>query len=543
MSVRSARYNLLSLRNPKGLTVIPEERDAWAFLDATGIRSSRQQRAVIELVRGLKHAQLWTKMKAIYPFVGGTATTHKYNLKDPRDADAAFRLSFSGGWTHSSTGALPNGSTAYANTYFNTTSNGTANSGSISYYSRTNNAVGNSQIEMGSLKQSPDSYSDLYFGGFNLTLTRWCNNALSTSTTPTNTTGYIIGSRTSSTLIKTWRNNTLIITGTQATSGATSSANFFIGAVNNWGSGTTDSPLYYTNRETAFATIGDGLTDTDATALYAIVQRFQLALGRQIEPDASAFIAAAGITDTTQQNAINDLVISLKNEGLWSKMKAIYPFVGGTATTHKFNLKDPRDADAAYRLSFSGGWTHASTGATGNGTNSYADTFLVPSSSLSSNNTHSSVYSRTNTTGAYSDFSSYDGANGIFQKYISYDFGSGAKFVSYMYFQNVVDTGGAGFPANTNSTGFYVTTRTNSTTLKAFKNSAQLGQTTTSLESNFADCTRKLYIGARNNAGTADSFSPRQYAFATIGDGLTDTDATALYNIVQRFQTSLGRQV
>ena len=31
-------------------------------------------------------------MKAIYPFVGGTATTHKFNLKDPADINAAFRL-------------------------------------------------------------------------------------------------------------------------------------------------------------------------------------------------------------------------------------------------------------------------------------------------------------------------------------------------------------------------------------------------------------------------------------------------------------------
>ena len=54
-------------------------------------------------------------------------------------------------------------------------------------------------------------------------------------------------------------------------------------------------------------------------------------------------------------------------------MKALYPFVGGTATSHKFNLKDPRDLDAAFRLQFNGGWTHNSNGVTPNGTNGYAD--------------------------------------------------------------------------------------------------------------------------------------------------------------------------
>jgi hypothetical protein len=38
-------------------------------------------------------------------------------------------------------------------------------------------------------------------------------------------------------------------------------------------------------------------------------------------------------------------------------------------------------------------------------------------------------------------------------------------------------------------------------------------------------------------------YGTRQLAFATIGDGLTDTDASNLYTRVQAFQTSLSRQV
>ena len=96
--------------------------------------------------------------------------------------------------------------------------------------------------------------------------------------------------------------------------------------------------------------------------------------------DAQKFILAAGITDATQKSAINTLVDDLKTYGIWSKTKAIYPMVGGTATTHKYNLKDPRDLDAAFRLSFSGGWTHSSNGALPNGITAYSDTFLNASS-------------------------------------------------------------------------------------------------------------------------------------------------------------------
>ena len=57
------------------------------------------------------------------------------------------------------------------------------------------------------------------------------------------------------------------------------------------------------------------------------------------DADAQAFITAAAITDLNQQNAINTLVVSLKGYSIWTKFKAIYPIVGGTASQHKYNLK------------------------------------------------------------------------------------------------------------------------------------------------------------------------------------------------------------
>ena len=115
-----------------------------------------------------------------------------------------------------------------------------------------------------------------------------------------------------------------------------------------------------------------------------------------IDADAQAFLTAAGITDPTITSAIDTLVVQLKADGIFTKMKAIYPFVGGTATTHKYNLKNPLDTDAAFRLVFSGGWTHSANGATPNGTNAFADTFFNPSTDFVIGSTHLSYYSRTN---------------------------------------------------------------------------------------------------------------------------------------------------
>jgi hypothetical protein len=95
-----------------------------------------------------------------------------------------------------------------------------------------------------------------------------------------------------------------------------------------------------------------------------------------VDSDAQAFITAAGITDPTQQTAINTLVVGLKADSLWTSMYAIYPFVGGTASSHKWTLKDPRDLDVANRLLFNGGITHSSNGMLFNGTNGWAEIAL-----------------------------------------------------------------------------------------------------------------------------------------------------------------------
>jgi hypothetical protein len=260
-------------------------------------------------------------------------------------------------------------------------------------------------------------------------------------------------------------------------------------------------------------------------------ERFNLR-GIAIDPDASLFLRTVGITDTTQQSAIDTLVLEMKNAGIWSKMKAIYPFVGGTASTHRWNLKDPRDLDAAYRLTFFGGWTHSSTGADPNGTTGYANTFLTPTTHLTENTTHLSYYSRENTSGAHVEIGSWGDPNrmGISCKYNNFNVSD-----HYNYNTNrVIQTG-------LNGDGYYVATRTSSTVHKLFRNSTQVSTTNTSVSSGWSSVTRTVVL-AYNNQISSD-YSNKECAFATIGDGLTDADVANLYTIVQKYQTTLGRQV
>jgi len=263
------------------------------------------------------------------------------------------------------------------------------------------------------------------------------------------------------------------------------------------------------------------------------VRSFVAGGGPSNDADAQAFIDAAAITDVTQQSAINTLVLDLKNYGIWTKMKAVYPFVGGTASTHKWNLKDPRDLNAAFRLVFSGGWTHSSTGALPNGTNAYADTFLNENTILTLNNEHLSYYSRTNNTGAF-------GEMGILDNTIAGNPGTHihAKWTDGNFYPRANDNNGGIVNSNT-SQGLFITNRTNATQVRAFRNNVLQLVTSNSIQK----VNLKVYIGALNRVGTDVFHTTRQCAFASIGDGLTDTEAANLYTAVQAYQTTLSRNV
>ena len=255
--------------------------------------------------------------------------------------------------------------------------------------------------------------------------------------------------------------------------------------------------------------------------------------------DAAAFLQEAGIADYMQQRAIFELVSRLKGAGLWSKMKAIYPFIGGTASTHKWNLKDPQDTDAAGRITFNGGWTHNANGITGNGTNTIANTNRTPLNYVADGSSHLSIYHRSdiNAPNASPDIGAYNTGN------------SQAHLINTGNNTNVYDIVAYQAPQNqiaaTNTTpksGFWVLTRTDTTTMKGFRNNAQLGSTNTNTSAGFTSIQNTNYvIGSATNSG--GGYTSRNYAFATIGDGITDTEASALYDIVDLYQKRLDRAV
>jgi hypothetical protein len=250
--------------------------------------------------------------------------------------------------------------------------------------------------------------------------------------------------------------------------------------------------------------------------------------GASVDADAQAFITAAAITDPTQQAAINTLVVDLKGYSIWTKMKALYPFVGGTSSTHKFNLKNPLDTDAAFRLVFNGGWTHSANGAKPNGTNAYADTKLNFNTTMLLNDAALSFYSREDIFTAILMGCGWDDITSM----ISPNFASGVGEYS------TINGGGNGTGVS-NKSGLFTISRLTSTNVIGYRNGVQYFNRTINSTSkpNY-----NVYIGARSYLG-ATQYSSNQCAFSAIHDGLTPTEAANFYTAVQAFQTTLARQV
>jgi hypothetical protein len=471
-------------------------------------------------------------MKAVYPFIGGSASSHKWNLKDPRDLDAAFRLSFAGGITHSSTGVLFNGSTGYANTNLVPNTDMSAYNMHLSFYSRSNVSAGTA-IDFGGLGTGGSSqYMHMhlrYTGDIWYALLHQNNSGIDSVSNNTSL-GFFNANRTANNSKTHFRNGTNLGTSTTVTSAAFTTSALFLGA------GNVDfSPSNYSNKECAFASIGDGLNNTEAAAFYTAVQTFQTTLGRSIgtqtvsDSDAQAFVTAADIQDQVQAEAVNQLVVDLKAASIWTKMKAVYPFVGGSATAHKWNLKDPRDLDAAYRLSFAGGITHDSLGITGNGTTGYADTFLNAKAILGLDNAHISIYSRTNSDGLYCDM-------GV--SYNTFDTNIFAKYTNTFYPR--IGAINSGIANAGTSQRVFISNRVSSTEVRGMQDGVLKVISSTSQDHPNA----VIYIGAlKRYLNTTTFYSPRNYAFATIGDGLTDQNMTDLTTAVNIFQTTLSRNV
>jgi len=256
------------------------------------------------------------------------------------------------------------------------------------------------------------------------------------------------------------------------------------------------------------------------------------------DTDALAYFTAnTAITNDADKNAINTFYLGLKSDGIYTKIKAMYLPIWGSAASSKWNLVNPVDSDAAFRLTFTTGWTFSSSGATPNGTSAYCNTFIIPSSNF--NNTtfnHLSYYSRTNN-------NNIDFLMGSRNSNETALILSGRDTFWGYYCDNSSSTYRNSYNTTLRNTAAMSIGTQQGSNIKVFRNNNLIAQNT---EVKFALSTfgnRNIIIGAWDNNGTISNYTNKQCSFVSIGISLSDTDVNNLYSRVQTLMTYFGINV
>lgn len=418
------------------------DSDAQAFIAATGITGTTEVSAINKLVANLKTYGLWSKMKAIYPFVSDTINLLSYT----EDFANAY-------WPK-------NGLTV-------TTDTTIAPNGTLTADTLTAGATGNRDIEL-SITLNNTSYSIYAKKGNYDQLT-----ILNLGTTCNVRFDLTLGTFT-------------IVSG----SGFTPS---IVNVGNGW-----------------YRCIISNIASTTQIRYYvgANTGDYLYLWGAQAENNSSA---------TTYQ----PIATTPANR-----------FV----SQFKYNLKDPRDLDAAFRLAFNGTWAYSKQGATPNGVNAYANTYLNPvSNGLTSANSHLSYYARTAaTTSDPAEIANFTNNNEAFVLQSKSNVGTNR------FFYTLGST--ASRVVATAPTGFMSGSAVANTRRDLYLNGISVANNTTTDNASLGNY--NLYLAAGNIGGsTVSSYSNAQSGFASIGNGLTSGEMLSYYNLVQAFQTTLGRQV
>ncbi len=108
------------------------DKDAVKFLDSAGVTGYESRYKLNEFVKDLKAINNTqtnfvdfdtlsvSVLKAVWPIIDSTAESQKWNLMNPQNTDAAYRLSFVGSPVHENNGLILDGISQYANTFYNT---------------------------------------------------------------------------------------------------------------------------------------------------------------------------------------------------------------------------------------------------------------------------------------------------------------------------------------------------------------------------------------------------------------------------------------
>lgn len=246
--------------------------------------------------------------------------------------------------------------------------------------------------------------------------------------------------------------------------------------------------------------------------------------GSAYDTDAQAFFTAnSTLTDATTKTAINQFVLDLKSNSLWSLGKYLYLGFLGNSTKCGYNLFNPSNS-----LIWSSGWTFDSYGMTGNGSSTYARTGFIANTSATQDSKTLLSYNQSNIDqlgmeiGAVGNVGSY--RDWLMCKYDNQIYAP----LSHTLYQTKV---------NLDSRGLISASRTASNLVTFYKNGSSIG---TDTQSSSGQPNLEDYIGCMNNVGSTAWFSSKKITLLGRMDGMNSTQMANLNTCINTLLTSLS---
>lgn len=280
----------------------------------------------------------------------------------------------------------------------------------------------------------------------------------------------------------------------------------------------------------------------------------QLSPPDTFDPDAQAFFnaigASGGSLTSTEQDAVNDLVLGLKTDSIWSDLHALYPLVGGTDSSTSFNVVNPSLyqvgwVDTQYS-DFSNGYqnTHTNIGQKPYGNSNfnisdftqyqsgigyYLANFQVPPAPYNPQQDISSMGAAANNTANAPSIAFFRNLNGGTTNTAVWGPTSASSYRA------------AYDPGTLN--GFFSLTTNGTNTANYYYNGSNVGSITQTFT--YQGNTNDVFLGTMSwttSNGPYNSYFGN-FGMFYIDKGLTPTQVSNLYSRVTTFVTALGRQV
>jgi len=253
--------------------------------------------------------------------------------------------------------------------------------------------------------------------------------------------------------------------------------------------------------------------------------------------ETSSWSVRSGITDFATLQKIDRLVRQLKTAGLWEKMIALYPFAGQTALAHAQNL-----ISSSHTITWNGGVTHDAAGSHRTGAPAGYGDSNVNMNILNLMDVHMSCY-MTGTSVSTDLMGAYDnGTAGGSILQIEPGAVQNAP-TAFTVDCNLLAEGRMVGVSPVRSTSHTILTRRSNIDAEAYSEGISFATRVALSSNNNFSCNIYLLCRSTMNSPVGPVDPTANMSLASIGYGLTTAQALDFYNIVQAFQTSMGRQV